>query len=198
MTIAGRNLMTELLLAGLTGGVIYFVWSAISWMALPWQRGIYKSFRDEEQVAQVLKVQATESGIYGLPAEPKYPAGASKEQRAAIDGTVWSRLRSGPTLTAVIGFGGMPTFPRLLVVAFAIYLLVAFLFAGMLSVTHGLSYWERVAFVGVLGLAAGIICRLPDWNWHQYPLNYASVQIASLFVGWLLSGLAIAYFINGR
>ena len=54
--------------------VVFFVWSAISWMALPWQRGLFKQFQDEDAMAQLLDTQAPGSGIYGLPAEPSYYA----------------------------------------------------------------------------------------------------------------------------
>ena len=189
--------MTQLFIAGVLGGLVFFVWSAISWMALPWQRMVYKTFLDENEVARLIATQAPESGIYGLPAEPKYPAGADKGQRDAIDQAVWTRLQEGPTMTAVIKRGGLASFPQMLGVALVTYVVVAILFGWMLSLTSGLSYAERVGFVSVAGLAAGVICRVPDWNWHQYPMNHTVVQIASLLIGWFLSGLVMAHFVRG-
>jgi hypothetical protein len=66
-------------------------------MALPWQRMVYKTFVDENEVARLIEAQALESGIYGLPAEPKYPAGADKSQRDAIDQAVRRKIHEGPT-----------------------------------------------------------------------------------------------------
>lgn len=189
--------MMSILLGALTGGAVFFVWSAISWMALPWQRAVYKPFTDEEAIAQVIGTHAPESGMYGLPAEPKYPPAATKEQRAAIDQAAWDKIQKGPTVTAVVKYGGFAPLPQMLAVALVTYCIVAGLFGWMLSHTSGLSYVERVGFVTVAGLAAGIICRVPDWNWHQYPLNHMLVQIANLAIGWLLAGLALAYFVRG-
>lgn len=47
-------------------------------------------------------------------------------------------------------------------------------------------------FVAVIGLAAGLICRLPDWNWHGYSAAYTAVCMADHVVGSALVGLALA------
>ena len=140
--------------------VVFFIWSAISWMVLPWQRGVFREFHDEEAMTRILKEQAPGSGIYGLPAEPKYPAGATKEQRDAIDRTAMARLQQGPVVFAVVSRGSFGTFPRLLAVAFVGNVVVSLLFGWMLAQTAGLGY----------GLA----------------------------IGWLLSGLVLAWFVPGR
>jgi hypothetical protein len=188
--------MTELLLGALLGGAVFFVWSAISWMALPWQRAVYKPFVNEDAVVEVMGANAPEPGLYGLPEEPKYPLGATKEQRETIDRAVWEKLQK-ITVTAVVTHGGFPPLPRMLGVAFVTYTVVALLFCWMLSKSTGLLYGERVLFIAVAGLSAGLICRLPDWNWHQYPLNHTIVQIANLLVGWTLSGLVMAWLVKG-
>ena len=178
--------------------VVFFVWSAISWMALPWQRGIFKGFQDEDAMAQVLDIQAPGSGLYGLPAEPNYPAGATTAQREAIDQTVWNKIQRGPLVFAVVSRQGYGTFPGMLAIAFLGNLVVSLIFAWMLGQPAGLGYGGRVTFLLVASLAAGIACRIPDWNWHKFPLNHTLVNIASLAMAWLLSGLVLAWFVRGR
>jgi len=186
-------------LLGVTlASVVFFVWSAISWMALPWQRGIFKAFSDEEKMAQVLAGQAPVTGIYGLPAEPRYPVGATKEKREAIDQAVWDRMQRGPLVFAVVSRERFGTFPRMLAIAFLGNFVVSLIFAWMLAQTTGLSYGERVAFLFLASVAAGIACRIPDWNWHKFPLNHVLINSASLCAGWLLSGLVLAWFVPGR
>jgi hypothetical protein len=85
----------------------------------------------------------------------------------------------------------------MLTVAFVTYVVVAAFFGWMLSRTCGMSYAERVLFVTIAGLAAGVICRVPDWNWHQYPLNHTLVQVANQVVGWFLAGLVLASVVRG-
>lgn len=186
-------------LLGVTiASLVFFAWSAVSWMVLPWQRMLFKEFQDEAMVARVLDQQAPGSGIYGLPAEPKHPAGATAEQRAAIDRAVWQKIEHGPVVFAVVSRAGYPSLPKLLCLAFAGNLVVSLIFAWMLTHTAGLGYAERVAFLVLGSIAAGVACRVPDWNWHRFPLHHTLVNIASLAVGWLLSGLVLAAFVRGR
>lgn len=42
-----------------------------------------------------------------------------------------------------------------------------------------------------------VACRIPDSNWHRFPLSYTFVAIANLAVGSVLSGLVLAYFVHG-
>jgi hypothetical protein len=61
--------------------------------------------------------------------------------------------------------------------------------------TTGLPYWHKARFAMAVGLAAGAICRLPDWNWHGYSASYTLVCLADHAVGGLLVGLAVARFV---
>ncbi|MBI3449858.1 MAG: hypothetical protein HY049_13200 [Acidobacteria bacterium] len=178
--------------------LVFFVWSAISWMALPWQRGVFKEFRDEEKVAQFLADEAPTTGIYGLPAEPRYPVGSTKEQRDAIDQIVWNKMQSGPLVFAVVSRERFAPFPKMLAIALVGNVAVSLIFGWMLRNTTGLGYGERVVFILLGGVAAGISCRIPDWNWHKFPWNHTLINIASLAIGWLLSGLVLAGFVRGR
>jgi hypothetical protein len=178
--------------------VVFFAWSAVSWMALPWQRAVFKPFADEDAMANVLASQAPESAIYGLPAEPVYPAGATQQQRAEIDQAAWDKLQRGPLVFAVVSRDGYGTFPVMLARAFAGNLVVSLIFGWMLAQTAGLGYAERVTFLFLAGVAAAVACRIPDWNWHKFPLNHTVVQSASLAIGCLLSGLVLAWFVRGR
>src|SRR5262245_12672403 len=66
-----RNLLLSLL-----AGVVLFVWGFVSWVVLPWHMNVAKKFADETAVAQFLKQNAPEGGIYYLPfSEKDYPAG---------------------------------------------------------------------------------------------------------------------------
>ena len=69
-------------------------------MALPWQRGIFKPFKDEGSTKKFFDEQAPQSGIYGLPGEPTYLPTATKEEREAIDQAVWQQMQDGPVVFA--------------------------------------------------------------------------------------------------
>jgi hypothetical protein len=166
-------------------------------MALPWQRAQFKPFLNEDRVAETIDREAPASGIYGLPAEPQYPAGATKEQREEIDKAAYARLQRGPIVFAVVARSGYPSYPLMLALAFIGNVVVFLAVAWMLAHTTGLSYTGRVGFIALFGIAAGVACRIPDWNWHKFPLGYTAVAIANLAVGSILSGLVLAYFVRG-
>jgi hypothetical protein len=165
---------------------------------LPWQRGVFNAFANEDAMLEILASQAPGSGIYGLPAEPRYPPDATPVQREAIDRAVLEKIQRGPVVFAVVSRRRLGSFPQLLAIAFLGDVVVALMFAWMLAQTSGLSYGQRVLFLFLASLAAGLACRVPDWNWHKFPLNHTVVNIASLAVGWLLSGLVLARFVHGR
>jgi hypothetical protein len=188
--------MTSLFLGSLLAGLAFFLWSAVSWMALPWHHAVYRTFADEDAVAAVIARNAAVSGLYGMPEQPKLPESATQEQRKAADQAVWEKMQRGPILTAVVTREGFGSLPRMLATALLTAVVVAFGFGLLLAQTQGLTYWQRAAFVGGAGLLAAMACRLPDWNWHKYPIEHSLVNIADLAIGWSLAGLVLAHFVR--
>jgi hypothetical protein len=178
--------------------VTFFVWSAISWMALPWQRKLFLPFSDEERMAAILGEQAPATGIYGLPSEPVYPPGASKAERDGIDQQVYEKLQRGPLVFAVVSRSGFGSYPQMLARALVANLLVSLIFAWMLLQTAESSYFGRVLFLVLGSIAASVATRVPDWIWHKFPLRHAAVNTTSLAIGWLLAGMVLAAFVRGR
>jgi hypothetical protein len=189
--------MNHLLLGASLAGLTFFLWSAVSWGVLPWHHAVYRSFASEDEVARTLRDNAPASGIYGMPEQPKLAPGATKAEREAADKAVYERMQRGPIVTAIVSHAGFGSLPRMLAVALATAIAVAFGFGLLLAQTQGLGYWQRSAFVAGAGLLAGLACRVPDWNWHQYPLVHSLVNIADLCVGWTLAGLVLAHFVRG-
>src|SRR5436190_13917113 len=98
----------DLVLGALSGGTAAFVWSAISWMALPWHHATFRSFSDEDALVRAIEAHAPSSGMYGIPGPPRAPKNASREEREAVETAAWQRMQSGPIVTAVVvrrGFG---------------------------------------------------------------------------------------------
>jgi hypothetical protein len=42
----------KLILGALLGGLVVFVWSAISWMAIPWHESTWRQFQDKNAITQ--------------------------------------------------------------------------------------------------------------------------------------------------
>lgn len=185
-------MLQNLALGAIVGGIVVFAWGAFSWMVLPWHHATFLRFEDESAVARVVSENAPRSGVYGLPAPSALPPGASSEERTRAETEAWERMKSGPTLFAVVGREGFGSIGPRLVAALAIGVLASLLFTWLLLQTTGLGYFGRAAFIAVGGMAGAVICRLPDWNWHGFSGHYTAVSVADATIGWLLTGLAIA------
>jgi hypothetical protein len=182
----------EILLAAGVGGAAYWLWSAISWMVLPWHHATFARFRDEDEVVGVLSRNAPATAVYGLPAPPAYGAGWTAEQRAAEDARVTEAMGRGPLVLAVVRKEGFPPVWRPMLVAALVDAAAAGCFGAALLRTDAVGLWDRALLVAAMGVGGGIACRLSDWTWHGYPAAYTLVNLADAAIGWLLAGLAIA------
>lgn len=185
-------MVTTLLLGAVVGGVVAFVWGAISWMILPWHHRTFCRFRDEDAVLRAIADNAPVTGVYGLPSEPVIETGMTAKQRQAAEAVTWEKMKAGPLVLAVVQRRGFPSLAEPMLGALAINALASLIFTGLLLQTTGLGYWQRAVFVGLAALAGAIVCRLTDWNWHGYSTSYTAVGIADAFIGWTLVGLALA------
>src|SRR5262245_33513673 len=185
-------MLITLLLGAAVGGVVAFVWGAISWMVLPWHHRTFRRFRDEEAVLRAIADNAPVTGVYGLPSEPVAEIGMSAEQRQAAEAATWEKMKAGPLVLSVVQRRGFPSLAQPMLGALAINSLASLIFTGLLLQTTGLGYWQRALFVGMAVLAGAIVCRLTDWNLHGYSTSYTAVGVADGFIGWTLVGLALA------
>ncbi|HZS11157.1 MAG TPA: hypothetical protein VFA38_02835 [Nitrospirales bacterium] len=170
-------MLTTLLLGGVLGAVIVFVWNAISWMLLPWHQWTFSKFKDEETVGRVIAANVDRDGLYLGPCPSK----------------TGEPPKAGPRIFSTIRLGGMEGMGGYLIGSFLIGLLGALFIMGLLlHHTPGNSYAHRVGFVMVVALTGGILSHLPHWNWWGFPASYTAVAIADLVIGWGLAGLAMA------
>lgn len=193
--------MVKIIKAGIVGGIILFIWSAISWMTLPWHQSTMHEFVDVKAVSKVIHSNSTTSGIYMFPAhaqpedqtaakvEGNKPAKASPTKHTAKT----EEVKAEPMIFAAVTLEGMPTtMGKAMGISLAAQMIAAFLVSWMLMQTKGLSYFRRIGFVAVFGLAAGIVSHLPYWNWLGFDLQFTLVQMGDLVISWFLAGLAIA------
>ena len=180
-----------ILWGALAGGSVAWVWGAISWMALPWHHATFRSFTDEADIERTLLACCPSSGVYGLPAPPKSTPGMDKAARDAADRAAQARMVKGPIVTAIVQREGFGSVPLAMLRAFAIYAAASAVMTFVASRTSG-TYWDRVIVVTAIGLAAGLICRMSDWNWHGYSSAYTAVNVVDHAVGACIVGLAVA------
>lgn len=171
--------MESCIKGGVIAGIVLFIWTAISWMVLPWHMNTLSTYKDETAVIDVIKTNAPKSGIYFLPMQKMNEA----EQTAAQ-----------PMIFTSIRLEGVPSMTMQMATGLICEILTAILVGWLLTKTAGLGYFQRVGFVMVFAIAVSIIAHVTNWNWMAFDLMYTLVQISDVLIGWFLAGLILAKF----
>jgi len=174
---------TSITKAGILGGITLFIWGALSWMVLPWHTKTIHSFTDEAAITQLIQSNAPISGMYFSPAWKQNDTAKDKAQM------------QGPMVFASVRLEGISSSMTVsMIISFLTQAIAAFFVAWLLSKTKGLNYLERVGFVVIFALAAGIVTDIPYWNWFAFDMQYTLVAMADLLIGWFFAGLVLAKF----
>ena len=187
------NLMNKLLIrSAVLGGIIVFLWGLVSWMLLPWHQVTIKQFQNEERVAQVIRENAFERGIYLLPNLFTYD---SKQESGIAQQRIEEgreRVARGPVMFAAINpLGVNPNMAGSFFIAVIINIVGAY-FISWIVLLIKTDYWGRVKLITLMGFIIGFLGLLPAWNWWNFALGYVAVGIIDLIIAWFLAGLMIA------
>lgn len=169
--------------------LVLYVWGFVCWGLGPYKTQIWKHSRDEP-AQKALRDYFPQNGTYLVPG-----FGEDEKTREELS-------KKGPVamvhMLAVDGMPGMD--PKTFVLGFVVNLVVIVLIAVALrKVGPSLpTYFERVSFVTLLGLAAAILIDGGDiaW-WHidwQWKLYQASYDVSF----WILTGLVLGWFIKPK
>ena len=182
------------LLGGLIGGVVLFIWGMVSYMLLPWHTATLEKFTNESAMAQALSAQAPRSGMYILPNPHRYDPTLTAEQRKTAEDQAMTRMMQGPFLFAAVSLHGARDMGLAMVLNLLANILAAGLVTWLLLKTTGLTYWGRVGFVVVLAFTTCLIAYVPYWIWWGFSGSFTAVEFADHLLGWGLTGLAIARY----
>ena len=188
----------KIILAGLVGGVIMFLWGFISHMVLPLGEAGFKTLPHEDAVLPAISAQIKEDGLYIFP-WPESPPGTPMPVNAESRKKTEQLFQTAPhglllfhTPPAAMLSGGQ------LGTELATNCVSSLLAAMLVSMALGClgSFARRVFFVAAIGLIAGVAVNVPDWNWYGFPSNFTLAQIAEHVIGFAAAGLAIAAIIK--
>jgi hypothetical protein len=184
----------RILIAGIAGGIVLFMWGAFSHMVLPIGEIGIKTMPNEAQVIGAMKSSITEPGFYYFPGIEGGHRGATEEQQAAWE----AKFRSGPHGTLIYhptGTDPMP--PRMLITELVSNILAAIAVALVVSWLICF-FWGRVIAAGLFGLVSWLSVDASYWNWYGFPTEFFLSQAVDQVVGWLLAGFVIAWLVKGR
>lgn len=181
------------LIAGLLGGIVFFVWGALAHMVLGLgDKGFHYGTPYRATLA-ALKQDAPEGGAYMLPSVPKdkmsdEPALKALATESAGQGYAFIVYQPGGN-PAAVSMG--PTLAK----QFATDFLSALLAAWLLSL-GAFGFNKRVAISTVLGVFAWLAVCVPNWNWYMFPLDYTLGLLGKYLMGWALAGAAMAWWLG--
>jgi len=175
----------EILLSGLLGGVIIFVWIIISSSIIPISGDIPKPIPNDKEIHTIIKGKITESGIYWLPghagqAEGLYPDYDNEPIFYIFYGGVTPSTIMAPTIVEILCI--------LLTPIIAAWLL------SMASEKILAKYDRRVLFVTVIGLIFAVYGDL----FSQKPLDLILLSSINNIIIWTLIGLVLAWRIKPK
>ena len=184
--------MKKIILPSFLAAIVVFVWMFISWVIIPWHNGDMKTINDHLLIQQ-MKESLTQPGIYLYPGELEDQSDAAMEK--------WNALyQAGPIVHFMVynPNGAEWNMALPMIRGFLINFISAFFAAVLLMMTlaQNPSFFRRVIFVMMLGLFAGFVGPLIEWNYWKFPFGYSIVGVIDLCVTWFLAGLVLAWRIK--
>ncbi len=186
--------MIRIVVAGVVGGIVLFVWGMASHVMLGWHTGSFKGFKNEDAVMESLREYLDGDGMYMLPnGHANLDPDLDPEKKAAAVKEAMKKMEEGPLVFASVRESGMrfslwTTFGVQLATAIVSAALMAWiLLRGRVS-----GYLTRVVVTVAVALLAILICKVPDWTWWGFTDRILLVHLADTLIGWTLAGLVIA------
>ncbi len=181
-------------IAALLGAIVIFLWQFTSHMLLPIGEMGFRAPQNESAVLQAVGSGLPGTGMYLLP----YLAPQKKSDAAAVQD--WSqRAQKNPFLFVVVA----PANPSVTNMApqltrqFVTNFLGALLIASVLAATAW-SFGMRVLGALAFGIFGWLLDIVPMWTWYQFPPDFIIGNLLDQGIGWLLAGIAMAWWLGRR
>ncbi len=183
----------RLMLATLLGGIVMFIWGALSHMVLGLEATAVRPIPNEEPVVAAMKANVTEPGVYFVPGMDMTKQ-ATQEQMDA-----WSaKYKEGPTAMVVYNPSGADVFtPRQFVAQLASDIGAA-LFGSVILLFASVGFTRGVMISVLIGIAGWTAILIPYWNWYRFPFEFIRADLVDQIAGWFLAGLVMAFFMRRR
>ncbi len=186
----------RILLAGLLGGIAFFLWNFVSHELLGLGEIGIRELPNEAAVLGAMHANIPEPGLYFFPGFG-LPANASRAQKEAAMPEFTRKATTGPEGILVYHpIGANPISPRQLITEGGTNILQSLIACFLLAQVGLRRFSSRLGFVMLLGLLAAITTNVSYWNWYGFPANYTGGYIFSLFVGYAVVGLIAAAIVK--
>jgi hypothetical protein len=184
--------MNRILLAGIVGGIVMFVWSAISHMVLQIGEAGISTLPQEETLMNAMRETVREPGFYFFPGMDMSRQ-ATPEETAAWE----AKVRSGPAGILVVDPDGREPMPPSMLIIELLSNIAAATLAAFVLVKTAAAYGSRIVDALIFGLVAWFSISVSYWNWYKFPGALILSEGIDQVVGWALAGIAMALILKG-
>jgi hypothetical protein len=184
--------MKKVLLPGILGGLLVFVWSAFAHMVLPIGAiGVNGIPSNEDALLTAMKSNIQQPGIYLMPGMDMSRKPTDAELKA-----VYAKAEAGPTAFLVYQPTGEKVMTLGQLIRQALFDILCGLIAAFIISATVASLTTRGLMIMLMGVFAWLTISLPYWNWYRFPAAFTIGEGLDNVIGWLLGGFLIAWMIQ--
>ena len=192
-----RSVAKKVILGAILGGLVYFVWGAVSWMALPWHNATLHGFKDPQVMKQVIVDQTVQDGMYVLPCAHAGMEGKSPEEvKAAFEEAMKEKSETGPFIFASVRRGPSPGFETLMPLGLLSAIITAGFITYLLLRAGPMSFLGKVSFVKFIAVVICLSGVVPNWIWWHYSADFVLVDCLDRVIGWGLASIPMALVVG--
>ena len=189
---------TRILLAGIVGGAVMFIWNFVAHDKLPLGEMGVRFMQNEDAVTSALQTNlADNSGVYIFPTGGLTPGATGAERQAAMKKAM-EQMEAGAAGFLIYRPKRVFNFPKRLVIQFATDVAEALLTVFLLAQTRISGFGGKVGFVLTAGTLAAITTNVPYANWYGFPKDFTLAQMIMQVVGFLLVGIVAGLMLKPK
>ena len=185
--------MKKMLLAGLVGGLVVFVWGFVAHALLPLGEMGLTPMPVNSPLLESMKSNLLQEGLYYFPGRE-----VGRQQTKAEDAVWTSKYKMGPNgLLLYHPTGSDPMSVRRLGIQLATdvagALLLAYLLVAIAGTTGAqVKLAKQLRIAAVAGIFGWLSISVAHWNWYGFPCAFILAELIDQVVSWTLAGLVMA------
>lgn len=187
----------RVVIAGILGAVVMFVWLFAAHEFLPLGLTGVREISDEAPVLSAMQSAIPGAGFYLFPGFGLGPNPTPEQREAAMPAYMKKYAQSPHGVLIYHPPSGTFPFGPALAREGALNFVEALLAAWLLSLAAaGRGYGARVGFVVIVGVLATLTTNAEYWNWYDFPATYIAGYMTTQIIGYALMGLVLAILVK--
>jgi hypothetical protein len=192
---------TRILLAGILGGAVMFIWSFVAHDVLPLGEMGVREIPNEDAVTSVIQTNLGDTGdkigFYIFPSGGLTPGATSDQKKAAMQ-KAEEQMATGAAGVLIYHPKRVFNFPKRLGIEFATEVFEALLAVFLLAQTGISGFGGKVGFILTAGVLAAVATNVPYWNWYGFPRTYVTGYMLTQLIGFLLVGIVAGLLLKPK